>query len=58
MFVVLRETAAAYEGVILFFNDTWKDRFHLLQIDQRISAIGKVREVQSSDVHLERCELV
>jgi len=45
-------------SVILVVEPTWKARFHLLEMNKVISAIGKISDVSYSEVQLEDCELV
>jgi hypothetical protein len=45
-------------SVILIVKDTWKPRFHMLEMNNIITAIGKIGEISYSEVQLEECELV
>lgn len=45
-------------SVILVVSDTWRDRFHLLEMNKKISAIGIISEINISEVQLDDCELV
>jgi hypothetical protein len=45
-------------SVLLVVNPTWKASFHLLELKQTISAIGRINEVSYSEIQLEDCELV
>jgi len=45
------------QHVMLFLNDAWKARFHVLELNKPASAIGKIRGVNNTEVELANCEL-
>jgi hypothetical protein len=39
-------------------NGEWKERFHLLERNAQISAIGKIVRIFYTEVEMDSCELV